>query len=166
MTWEKLRQVMEDLRRAFGEKIVAESLVEGRIAKVRVKPESITEVAKYLRDVHGFDHVKGVTGVDLIDLKEGGGPFIEVIYHLGSLDSPDLVDTILNVSVWLDRENPRMPSLYHIWPSVEYHEREVYEMLGVAFDGHPNLKRLLLPEFWMDIPPLRKDYVVPGRERR
>ncbi|MEM3713080.1 MAG: NADH-quinone oxidoreductase subunit C, partial [Thermoproteota archaeon] len=68
------------------------------------------------------------------------------------------------LSVKLDLEKPMVSSLFSIWPSVEYHEREVYDMLGVIFEGHPDLKRILLPEYWMDIPPLRKEYKIPGRE--
>jgi len=56
-----------------------------------------------------------------------------------------------------------MPSLRDIFYSVEFHERECFEMLGVYFDGHPDNRRLLLPEDWADIPPLRKDFRVKGR---
>ncbi len=163
MTWEKLRKIIENVKRMF-KNDVEEVFLEKKIAKIIVKKEKLLELARYLRDIHQFDHVKGVTGVDLSRLKEGGGPYIEVIYHVGSLDDPELNDSILNVSVKLDIDNPVVTSLYSIWPSVEYHEREVYEMLGVNFQGHPNLKRLLLPEYWMDLPPLRKDYKVPGRD--
>ncbi|MEM1583298.1 MAG: NADH-quinone oxidoreductase subunit C [Nitrososphaerota archaeon] len=164
MTWEKLRKILDDVKEAFGEDIEGEVFLEKKIAKVIVKKEALVEVARYLKDRHGFDHVKGVTGVDLSRLKEGGGPFIEVIYHLGSLGDQELADSILNLSVKLDLEKPMVSSLFSIWPSVEYHEREVYDMLGVIFEGHPDLKRILLPEYWMDIPPLRKEYKIPGRE--
>jgi NADH-quinone oxidoreductase subunit C len=50
-----------------------------------------------------------------------------------------------------------------VWPGAEYHERETFEMLGVKFDGHPDMRGILLPEDWNDIPPLRKDYKSPGR---
>lgn len=164
MTWEALRKIMDDVKERFREKVEAEIYEEEKIAKLLIKPESILEVAKYLRDEKGFDHAKGVTGIDLVKLKEGGGPYIEVSYQLGSIDVEELRDVILNLSTRLSRDDPRMPSLYSVWPSVEYHEREVYEMLGVIFEGHPRLRRLLLSEYWMDIPPLRKDYRVPGRE--
>lgn len=164
MTWEALRKIMDDVKERFAEKVEAELYEEGKIAKLLVRPESILDVAKYLRDEKGFDHAKGVTGIDLVKLKEGGGPYIEVSYQLGSIDVEELRDVILNLSTRLSRDDPRMPSLYSVWPSVEYHEREVYEMLGVIFEGHPRLRRLLLSEYWMDIPPLRKDYRVPGRE--
>jgi NADH-quinone oxidoreductase subunit C len=67
------------------------------------------------------------------------------------------------LSTKLDKANPRMPSLNDVWPSCEYHEREVYEMFGVVFEGHPDLRRLLLPEYWMDMPPMLKEYEPPGR---
>lgn len=164
MTWETLRKIMDDVKERFGEKVEAERYEEGKIAKLLVKLDAITQVAEYLKNEKGFDHAKGVTGIDLVKLREGGGPYIEVSYQLGSFKVEELRDVILNLATRLSRENPRMPSLYKVWPSVEYHEREVYEMLGVTFEGHPNLKRLLLPEYWMDTPPLRKDYRVPGRE--
>ncbi|MEM3819653.1 MAG: hypothetical protein QXF08_04310, partial [Nitrososphaerota archaeon] len=78
MTWEKLRKILDDVKEAFGEDIEGEVFLEKKIAKVIVKKEALVEVARYLKDRHGFDHVKGVTGVDLSRLKEGGGPFIEV----------------------------------------------------------------------------------------
>ncbi len=164
MTWQKLREIIDDVKEKFQENVEREIYVEKKIAKIIVKKESIIEVARYLRDTHRFDHVKGVTGVDLSRLKEGGGPYIELLYHLGSLEDQELDDVILNLSVMLDIENPIVSSLCSIWPSVELHEREVYDMLGVIFNGHPKLERILLPEYWMDIPPLRKEYKVPGRE--
>ena len=56
-----------------------------------------------------------------------------------------------------------MPSLVEVWPGAEYHERETFEMLGVTFTGHPDMRGILLPEDWDDIPPLRKDFRSPGR---
>lgn len=164
MTWQKLREIIYDVKEKFQENVEREVYVEKKIAKIIVKKESIIEVARYLRDMHRFDHVKGVTGVDLSRLKEDGGPYIELLYHLGSLEDQELNDVILNLSVMLDIEDPVVSSLYSIWPSVEFHEREVYDMLGVIFNGHPKLERILLPEYWMDIPPLKKEYKVPGRE--
>ena len=63
----------------------------------------------------------------------------------------------------MERESPKVPSLTDVWTGADYHERETFEMLGIVFEGHPDLRRLLLPEDWNDIPPLRKDYSNPGR---
>ena len=162
MTWEKLKEVLDNVSKRFGDSVSA-VVEEGKIAKLVVEAGKLVEVAEHLRDL-GFDHVKAVTGIDLVKLRKGGGNLIEVSYQLGSYTVEELRDSILNLSVKVDRDNPQSPSLYKVWPSVEYHEREVYEMLGVKFQGHPDLRRLLLPEYWMDIPPLRKDYKVPGRD--
>ena len=162
MTWEKLKEVLDNVSKRFGDSVSA-VMEEGKIAKLVVEAGKLVEVAEHLRDL-GFDHVKAVTGIDLVKLRKGGGNLIEVSYQLGSYTVEELRDSILNLSVKVDRDNPQSPSLYKVWPSVEYHEREVYEMLGVKFQGHPDLRRLLLPEYWMDIPPLRKDYKVPGRD--
>ena len=163
MTWERLKEVLDKVSKEFGGYVESSSFKEGKIAKLVVKAEKLVEVAEYLKG-QGFDHVKAVTGIDLVKLRKGGGNLIEVSYQLGSYSVEELRDSILNLSVKIDRDSPNSPSLYKVWPSVEYHEREVYEMLGVSFQGHPDLRRLLLPEYWMDIPPLRKDYKVPGRD--
>ena len=60
-------------------------------------------------------------------------------------------------------DSTKLPSLRDVFPSVSFHERECFEMLGVYFDGHPDNRRLLLPEDWADIPPLRKDFRIKGR---
>ena len=72
-------------------------------------------------------------------------------------------DFVIAIAERPKRDNPVVQSLVDVWPGVEYHERETYEMLGVNFQGHPELKHLLLPEDWSDLPPLRKDYNSPGR---
>ena len=94
-----------------------------------------------------------------------------MVYHLGSYTDPSLSKHILALATRAPREDvPRpgndsttLPSLRDIFPSVSFHERECFEMLGVYFDGHPDNRRLLLPEDWAVIPPLRKDFRIKGR---
>jgi NADH-quinone oxidoreductase subunit C len=88
---------------------------------------------------------------------------IELNYHLGSYGNPDLLPYILVLSTKVNRIDAKSNSLINIFPSVEYHERETYEMLGVYFIGHPRNERFLLPEDWADMPPLRKDFKSKGR---
>ena len=88
---------------------------------------------------------------------------IEVIYHLGSYTRENLSSQILSLSTRTDRDNARLPSLIQVFKSVEYHERESFEMVGVYFDNHPRNDRFLLPEDWADIPPLRKELRIKGR---
>lgn len=157
----KLQAILEKVRTILGDKVIAMTL-DKKIVKLSVAPEAIVEAAAILKEM-GLDHVKGVTGVDLIALKQSENA-IELIYHAGSYLDDELARYVVNLATKLPREKPETESLVKIWPSAEYHERETYEMFGVVFKGHPNPKKLLLPEWWSDIPPLRKDYKPPGRE--
>jgi NADH-quinone oxidoreductase subunit C len=127
-------------------------------SKIMVDPEIIVETAIFLRDNHGFDHVESASGTDYPKEDQ-----IEINYHLGSYANPDLFPYVLVLSTKVGRADPKTNSLINILPSVEYFERETYEMLGVYFIGHPRNERFLLPEDWADIPPLRKDFRLKGR---
>ena len=81
---------------------------------------------------------------------------ISSVYHLYSYTYNH--DLVLRVD--LDRAAPKVHSVVHLWPSADWHEREAYDMLGIVYEGHPDLHRILLPEDW-DGYPLRKDYVPP-----
>ncbi len=149
----------------FGEKTEVAFLKPDRI-RINVKKDNIEEVAEFIRDDLGFDHAESVSGVDYPEDKE-----IEVVYHLGSYTDPQLSKQILTLATRVPREDDpkpgndstHLPSLREIFYSVEFHERECFEMLGVYFDGHPDNRRLLLPEDWADLPPLRKDFSIKGR---
>lgn len=160
---ETLVRLLEDLKKKFSDKIIGVSAEPKKIAKILVVSECIKEVAEYLKSEWAIDYIKGVTGVDLSKLPDKAQDGIEVIYHVGSLSSDVLKGVTLSLSTKVSISDPVMPSLTSVWKGAEMHEREVYEMLGVNFKGHPDLRRLLLPEFWSDKPPLRKDYTVPGR---
>ena len=133
---------------------------------IKAKKESVKEVAEFIRDELNFDHAESVSGVDYPEDKE-----IEVVYHLGSYLDPSLSKHILALSTRAPREDvpdpgndsTRLPSLRDVFYSVEFHERECFEMLGVYFEGHPDNRRLLLPEDWADLPPLRRDFAIKGR---
>jgi NADH:ubiquinone oxidoreductase subunit C len=126
--------------------------------KIEVPSKDIIEIASHIRDELGFDHAESVSATDYP--KTGD---IEVIYHLGSYTRDDLSSHILSLSTRTDRNNARLPSLIGVFKSVEYHERESFEMVGVYFDNHPRNDRFLLPEDWADIPPLRKEFRIKGR---
>ena len=126
--------------------------------KIYVKPENIIEVAFFLKSHFGLDHAESVCGTDYPNEN-----VIEVIYHLNSYSREELSQIIFALSTKTDRNSSYLPSLLPVFKSVEYHERETYEMLGVYFKGHPRNERFLLPEDWADIPPLRKDFRIKGR---
>lgn len=159
------KSLADKITQRFASKAEVAYIKPNRI-RINVKKEDIKDVASYIRDELNFDHAESVSGVDYPDENE-----IEVVYHLGSYTDPELSKQILALATRAPREdepNPgrdrtRLPSLRDIFYSVEFHERECFEMLGVYFDGHPDNRRLLLPEDWADIPPLRKDFAIKGR---
>lgn len=149
----------------FGTRIKVAFVKPDRV-RINVGRDDVKEVAEFLRDVLNFDHAESVSGVDYPQDKE-----IEVVYHLGSYTDSSLSRQILVLATRAQREeNPipgndatKLPSLREIFYSVEFHEREIFEMFGVYFQGHPDNRRLLLPEDWADLPPLRKDFAIKGR---
>lgn len=149
--------IAQQLTSRFGDAVKVLYIKPLRI-KVQVEPKSIVEVATFIRDSMGFDHAESASGTDYPKDKQ-----IEVDYHLGSYSRDDLLAHILVLSTRADRDDAHIPSLINVYKSVEYHERETFEMLGVYFDGHPRNERFLLPEDWADIPPLRKDFRIKGR---
>jgi len=159
------KSLAEKITLKFGTKTTIGFIKPNRI-RINAKKEDILDVATFIRDELNFDHAESVTGVDYPKSKE-----IEVVYHLGSYTDQQLAKQILALATRVPREdvpNPgndstRMPSLRDIFYSVEFHERECFEMLGVYFEGHPDNRKLLLPEDWADIPPFRKDFSIKGR---
>ena len=104
---------------------------------------------------YGFNYLQCQCGIDM-----GPGEQLVSMYHLvkvsDNADNPEEV----RVKVFLPRENPTVPSVYWIWKTADWQERESYDMYGINYEGHPNLKRILMPEDCVGYP-LRKDYVSP-----
>lgn len=104
---------------------------------------------------YGFNYLQCQCGYD-----SGPGQDLVSMYHLVKLsDDADRPEEV-RIKVFVPREDPRVPSVYWIWKAVDWQERESYDMFGIIYEGHPNLKRLLMPEDWVGWP-LRKDYVSP-----
>ena len=118
---------------------------------VILQRDSIVDVCRFLRDAPdlAFDHCSSVSGVD--DTKTFWS-----VYHLFSTSKRH--NAVLKVDA--GREDPWVPTLVSVWPGVNWHERETYDMYGIRYDGHPDLRRILLPEDWPGYP-LRKDYDFP-----
>ena len=126
-----------------------------------VLPDAIVEVCSFLKshDDLAFDTLMCLSGVDYKGLKSEPDR-IEVVYHLFSMK---LRHKIV-VKVQLPRENPSVPTVESIWAIANWHEREAYDMLGIRFEGHSDLRRILCPDDWVCYP-LRKDYVQPETYR-
>ena len=116
-----------------------------------IDEKDLVQVCQFLHEHQEtyFDSLSCITGID--NGVESGT--MEVIYTLYSIP----YDIQLSVSVVLDRENPSVDSLCSIWRGANWHEREAYDLLGILFNNHPDLRRILLPNDWEGYP-LRKDY--------
>lgn len=147
----------DQIKKKFGES-VSIVFIRPRRIKIQTEPRDIVEVATFLRDSMGYDHAESAGGTDYPKENQ-----MEMVYHLGSYSREDLASHILYLATRTSRDDPRLPTLINVYKSVEYHERETFEMLGIYFEGHPRNDRFLLPEDWADIPPLRKDFRIKGR---
>lgn len=119
-------------------------------ASVQLKPENWNEIAVFLRDHTDalLDQLECLTGVDL-----GEGEPLQVRYNLHSMKHRHKIEILINA----DRKTPEIPSVETIWRMADWFERETYDMYGIVFTGHRDLRRLLCPEDWEGWP-LRKDY--------
>ena len=140
------------LRSRFGAAI-GDLVGQGGDASALIPPDRILEVAAHCKSDPGlvFDCLSNLSGVDYPKRNA-----IQIVYHLFSY--PNRHRFVLKVDA--ARENPVVQSVAGVWAHAEWQEREVYDLLGVNFTGHPDLRRLLMPEDWPGHP-LRKDFVEP-----
>ncbi len=146
-----IREVEEVIKNKFPEALVKAKEIKGDNVVV-IKKEFLLPVMEFLRDGLSFEMLIDVIGVDYLPEK----PRFEVVYQLYSFSRNER----LRVKVRVD-DGEELDSVTGIWPSANFPEREVYDMFGIKFKGHPYLKRLLL---WDDFEghPLRKDFPVRG----
>lgn len=145
----KVDELLEEARARLGDGLLEVKMPKARRLELRVKPDRLVEAAKVLKEA-GFKQPLSVAGVDYPDRGE-----VEVVYHVGSVEDKSVA--ILKTA--LPRDNPSIPTLRDVWLGVHFHEREAWEMLGVNFEGHPELKRFLLQDDWEEgVYPLRKDF--------
>jgi NADH-quinone oxidoreductase subunit C len=120
---------------------------------VYIERAAIRDACQVLRDEAGFNFLSDVTCADYLPVE----PRFEVKYHLLSHARKERIRLIVK----LHGDDPILESLYPLWPACDFFEREVFDLFGVRFLGHPNLIRIMLPEDWEGYP-LRKDYPVEG----
>jgi len=134
--------------------IVAGKLDRGEVT-LEIACDRILAACRYLYDEEQFDRLADLTAVDWHP-KE---PRFEVVYHLHSMTR----NLRLRLKCRVSGNAAQIDSVTSIWRSADWHEREVFDLFGVAFRGHPNLRRIMLPEDW-EGHPLRKDYPVYGEK--
>ena len=161
---------VDQLKQKFGDKITGANL-ENIDPWIEVAPEGIVEVCTYLRDEPSlaFDYLNTVTAVDYLHTDEKKAakadwePHLEVVYHLFSMKHKHSLVLKVMLPRWKDDQPgdiPELASVSGVWSTADWHERELYDLLGVHFNDHPNLRRILCPEDWVGHP-LRKDYEMP-----
>jgi NADH-quinone oxidoreductase subunit C len=125
-----------------------------------VKPAQLFNVLKCLKDECGFNQLAELTAVDYLKYPDARDRF-GVIYGLLNTASGERV----YVKTFVNEPEPVLPSAFPLWKGADWLEREVFDMYGIIFDGHPNLRRILMPEEFTSFP-LRKDYPLRGRGER
>lgn len=164
-------EIISLLEAQFGAAITAKK-TDGLDPFVVIDPPKIVEVSTFLRDDPRlkFEILNDISGVDYLETdakkaaKAGFDPHIEVVYHLSSFTFPGRRFTFkLVLPRWKGNtpgQLPEVPTVTSVWRTADWQEREVYDLIGVFFQGHPNLVRILLSDDWVGYP-LRKDYEFP-----
>jgi NADH-quinone oxidoreductase subunit C len=117
-----------------------------------IAPEEIRAAAATVQAA-GYNFMDDLTAVDWFP----SSPRFQVSYHILSHTYKEYI----RLRVLLDDANPSVASITPVWPSANYYEREVFDLMGIRFEGHPNLRRIMMPDDWVGHP-LRKDYPVEG----
>jgi NADH-quinone oxidoreductase subunit C len=149
----------DSLRQRFG----ADSFTTSQFRdnrRIIVKPERVFEFLQCLKHEYGFDLLAELTAVDYLKYPDARDRF-GVIWGL--------LNTTTGERVWLktfvNEPDPAVPSAFPLWKGADWLEREVYDMYGIVFEGHPDLRRILMPDAFTSFP-LRKDYPLRGRGER
>lgn len=150
-------ETLSALQASFGELAVSEFRAATRVVVPR---EKLAEVMQFLRDKQRFDLLVDVTCVDYLHYRDATDRF-GLVYLLANTISGER----LTIRVMLNEPELTVPSMVPLWPGANWLEREVWDMFGIRFEGHPDLRRILLPEEFT-AHPLRKDYPMQGRGER
>ena len=145
------------MRQRFGDAVLHHEIQSGDEHVVFIPADRSVEILRWLRDEEQFDLLKDVTCVDY-----GGGRPIQVVYELWSIPNRRQ----LRVKVELPLDALEIGTVVPLWSTANWLERECYDMFGVQFAGHPDLRRILMPDNYMEGHPLRKDFPLRGRFSR
>ncbi|HEV3310211.1 MAG TPA: NADH-quinone oxidoreductase subunit C [Chloroflexota bacterium] len=143
----KAADISEAIAQKFGPSVLEQSSFRDECTSV-VTTDALLDILKFLRDERGFNHLSDVTAVDWL----GRQPRFDVIYQLFSFET----HLWYRLKVRID-EHDTVPTVVGLWPCANWAEREVYDLFGLYFHGHPALHRIMMPEGWVGHP-LRKDY--------
>ncbi len=172
-----IEKIEEKLRASFGESIISVSEFKGQIS-VEVRRDRIVDLCRFLKEEpeFQFDFLADICGADMLDFEDASSrkaylaiehqlrpaevPVEErylVIYNMISLKNK----ARLRLKVKVDGENPVCPSVTSVYPAANWYERETFDMFGITFEGHPDMRRMYMPEDY-EYYPLRKDFPLMG----
>jgi NADH-quinone oxidoreductase subunit C len=146
------QEIFDSLGQVLGEKLQARTEFRWETTYA-IAASDLREIAKFCRDEISFDYLLDITSIDNF----GEEPRFEIVYHLYSLPH----SLHLRLKLKLSEEVGAVDTVSDIWPTADWHEREIYDMMGIKFNGHPDLRRILM---WDGYPffPLRKDFPLAG----
>lgn len=141
------------LTAAMPEAVLAVKEFRGQLTLI-VPPEAIVNVARFLRDTRGlvYNYLSDISAVDYYPDADRPGRF-GVVVHLYSM----IYNRRIAIKTYLQEDDPSMPTLTVLWPAANWLEREIFDMMGITFIGHPDMRRVLMPADW-DGHPMRRDY--------
>ena len=146
------KEAIESLNKSFEGKLQNQTEFRGETT-CTIAVADLVEIAKFCRDQSSFDYLLDITSIDNF----GEEPRFEIVYHLYSMPHGEH----LRLKLKLSEEAGALDTVSDIWPTANWHEREIYDMMGIKFNGHPDLRRILM---WDGYPffPLRKDFPLAG----
>jgi len=145
---------LDEIQSAIGTEVVESKFRDNR--RIHVPAEKLLELLTWLKQAQGFDMLVDITAVDYLDYPNATDRF-GVVYLLTNMTSKErlIVKTAVNLP------DPKLPTVVPLWKGADWMEREVYDMFGITFVGHPDHRRILMPEEFTAFP-LRKDYPCKG----
>lgn len=151
-----VQAVVENLKGKFAASILEVAEFRGETTVV-VKKEDVVAICSYLKQAEGYNFLTDLCGVDYLGKK---AERFMVVYHLYNLTTHER----LRLKVPVAESDPRIDTVSSVWGTANWHERECWDLLGISFNNHPDLRRILLAEEWVGHP-LRKDYPLQGPDR-
>lgn len=154
------QETLSKLTERFG----AASIVQSEFCdnfRATVPNDKLFDILKFLKEEQGYNFLVDITGIDYLNYPAATTDRFAVVYSLLNMDT----NCRVYIKTMANDPDPELPSVISIWTGADWPEREIYDMYGIRFAGHPDLRRLLMPDEFTSYP-LRKDYPLRGRGER
>ena len=139
-------EILAQLRARFRDRILEGAVVRPRLVRAVIDRADLTDVCAHLKEALGFEHLGCITSIDWKDR-------FESVYHIENYFN----GCVVQLHARIPYGDPKIASVVHLWNAANYHEREAWDLMGIVYEGHPNLERILLPQDFK-FHPLRKDF--------